>query len=91
MWKRRLTAPVTNIGHRRRFWRRVMPCRACIYRLKHELRPPLNNTRKPFVRALAIGLKDREQQGKPLPELVLETGRAVVDEAEWLISSVVAK
>lgn len=40
--------------------------------------------------ALAIGLKDREQQGKPLPELVLETGRAVVDEAEWLISSVVA-
>jgi len=40
--------------------------------------------------ALAIGLKDREQQGKPLPELVLETGRAVVDEAEWLISSVIA-
>jgi diaminopimelate decarboxylase len=40
--------------------------------------------------ALAVGLKNREQQGKPLPELVLETGRAVVDEAEWLISSVVA-
>ncbi len=40
--------------------------------------------------ALATGLKNREQQGKPLPELILETGRAVVDEAEWLIASVVA-
>lgn len=35
---------------------------------------------------LTDGLKNREL----LPELVLETGRAVVDEAEWLIASVIA-
>jgi diaminopimelate decarboxylase len=55
-----------------------------------QITPTAEQYAEAICGALAIGLKDREQQGKPLPELVLETGRAVVDEAEWLISSVVA-
>jgi diaminopimelate decarboxylase len=52
--------------------------------------PSIEQYAEAICSVLATGLKNRLQQGKPLPELVLETGRAVVDEAEWLIASVVA-
>lgn len=40
--------------------------------------------------ALMAGTRDRQARGRPLPVLILETGRAVVDDAASLISSVVA-
>lgn len=61
-----------------------------VYLPPEQITPTAEQYAEAICGALAIGLKDREQNGKPLPELVLETGRAVVDEAEWLISSVVA-
>ena len=61
-----------------------------VYLPPEQITPTIEQYAEAICGALAVGLKDREQQGKPLPELVLETGRAVVDEAEWLISSVVA-
>jgi diaminopimelate decarboxylase len=61
-----------------------------VYLQPEQVTPTAEQYAEAICTALAIGLKDREQRGKPLPELILETGRAVVDEAEWLISSVVA-
>lgn len=61
-----------------------------VYLSPEQIIPTAEQYAEAICGALTIGLKDREQQGKPLPELVLETGRAVIDEAEWLISSVVA-
>ena len=61
-----------------------------VYLPPEQITPTAEQYAEAICGALAIGLKDREQHGKPLPELVLETGRAVVDKAEWLISSVVA-
>lgn len=61
-----------------------------VYLPPEQITPTAEQYAEAICGALAIGLKDRELNGKPLPELVLETGRAVVDEAEWLISSVVA-
>jgi len=61
-----------------------------VYLPPEQITPTAEQYAEAICGALAVGLKDREQHGKPLPELVLETGRAVVDEAEWLISSVVA-
>jgi diaminopimelate decarboxylase len=55
-----------------------------------QIIPTAEQYAEAICNALATGLINRKQQGKPLPELVLETGRAVVDEAEWLIASVVA-
>lgn len=40
--------------------------------------------------ALMTGTREREARGNPQPTLILETGRAVVDDAESLITSVVA-
>lgn len=61
-----------------------------VYLPPEQITPSAEQYAEAICTALATGLKDREAQGKPLPELVLESGRAVVDEAEWLISSVVA-
>lgn len=61
-----------------------------VYLPPEQVTPTVEQYAEAICGALAIGLKDREAQGKPLPELVLESGRSVVDEAEWLISSVVA-
>jgi diaminopimelate decarboxylase len=55
-----------------------------------QITPTVEQYAEAICGALAAGLKNREEQGKPLPELILESGRAIVDEAEWLISSVVA-
>jgi diaminopimelate decarboxylase len=55
-----------------------------------QITPTVEQYAEAICGALATGLKNREEQGKPLPELILESGRAIVDEAEWLISSVVA-
>jgi diaminopimelate decarboxylase len=55
-----------------------------------QISPTIEQYADAICGALAAGLKNREEQGKPLPELILESGRAIVDEAEWLISSVVA-
>ncbi len=40
--------------------------------------------------ALMAGTRAREARGRAKPTLILETGRAVVDDAEWLIAGVVA-
>jgi diaminopimelate decarboxylase len=40
--------------------------------------------------ALMAATREREARGQPQPTLILETGRAVVDDAESLIASVVA-
>jgi diaminopimelate decarboxylase len=40
--------------------------------------------------ALMAATREREARGRPQPTLILETGRAVVDDAESLIASVVA-
>lgn len=61
-----------------------------VYLPPEQVTPTIEQYAEAICGALAVGLKTREQQGKPLPELILESGRVVVDEAEWLISSVVA-
>jgi diaminopimelate decarboxylase len=40
--------------------------------------------------ALMAATREREARGRPQPTLILETGRAVVDDAESLVASVVA-
>jgi len=40
--------------------------------------------------ALMSATREREARGRPQPTLILETGRAVVDDAESLVASVVA-
>ena len=61
-----------------------------VYLPPEQITPSIEQYAEAICTTLNEGLKQREAQGKPLPELILETGRAVVDEAEWLISSVVA-
>lgn len=61
-----------------------------VYLPPEQTTPTIEQYAEAICGALAVGLKNREQQGKPLPELILESGRVVVDEAEWLIASVVA-
>ncbi len=52
--------------------------------------PPIEQYAEAITRVLYPAVKDRESYGKTIPTLVLESGRAVVDESGWLIASVVA-
>ena len=61
-----------------------------VYLPPEQITPSIEQYADAICNTLNDGLKNREAQGKPMPELILESGRAVVDEAEWLIASVVA-
>jgi diaminopimelate decarboxylase len=52
--------------------------------------PSFDQYAEAITHALLEATKGREASGKPRPTLILETGRALVDDAEVLITSVVA-
>jgi diaminopimelate decarboxylase len=51
--------------------------------------PEFEQYAKAIIGALTEATRDRVAEGKPLPALVMETGRAVVDDAEILVTRVV--
>lgn len=51
--------------------------------------PSIEQYAETICSALMEATRGRVARGKPLPLLILESGRAVVDDAEWLISTVV--
>jgi diaminopimelate decarboxylase len=60
-----------------------------LYLPPEQVVPSFEQYAEAITGALLEATRERAGKGKPLPELVLETGRAVVDEAEVLITSVV--
>lgn len=61
-----------------------------VYLPAEQVVPSLEQYADAICNTLADCCHDRQARGLPLPELVVEAGRAVVDEAAWLLSSVVA-
>lgn len=61
-----------------------------IYLPPEQVIPSLEQYADALCNTISECLMPRKAAGKPLPQLVLETGRAVVDDAEVLISKVVA-
>lgn len=61
-----------------------------VYLPPEQVVPSIEQYADAICNTLHECFRDREAQGKPLPELILESGRAVVDESAWLLSSVVA-
>ncbi|MBF0186915.1 MAG: alanine racemase [Magnetococcales bacterium] len=61
-----------------------------VYLPKEQFIPPLERYADAICDALIEGTRDRQARGMEQPRLILETGRAVVDDSEVLISSVVA-
>ena len=61
-----------------------------VYLPPEQVTPSFDQYAEAITDALHAALRAREQAGKAKPTLVLETGRAVVDDAEILIASVLA-
>jgi diaminopimelate decarboxylase len=51
--------------------------------------PDINDYVNAIASALIEGTSYRRQQGRPLPKLIFESGRAIVDDAQMLLTSVV--
>jgi diaminopimelate decarboxylase len=60
-----------------------------VYLPPEQLVPSFEQYAEAITDALLEATRNRVAAGKPLPVLVLETGRAVVDDAETLVTSVV--
>ena len=60
-----------------------------VYLPPDQMVPSFEQYAEAIVGALMEATRGRAAAGKPLPALVLETGRAVVDDAETLVTSVV--
>mgnify|MGYP000876528030 CR=1 FL=1 len=60
-----------------------------LYLPPDQLVPSFEQYAEATTGALMEALRERSESGKPLPELVLETGRAVVDDAGVLVTTVV--
>lgn len=60
-----------------------------IYLSPEQVVPSMEQYAIAITSSLRAGTANREAAGKPLPTLILETGRAVVDDAECLICRVV--
>lgn len=60
-----------------------------IYSPPEQVVPTIDQYAEAICTTLLEATKTRSNQGKPRPTLVLETGRAVVDDAESLLTSVV--
>lgn len=60
-----------------------------IYLSPEQIVPTMEQYAIAITSSLKMGMANREAAGKPLPTLILETGRAVVDDAECLITRVV--
>lgn len=61
-----------------------------IYLSPDQVVPTIEQYAIAITQNLKSALAKRIADGKPLPELILETGRAIVDDAECLITSVIA-
>ena len=61
-----------------------------VYLPPEQLVPSPEQYAEAVCDALMAGTREREARGLPRPTLILETGRAVVDDAESLVASVVA-
>ena len=62
-----------------------------IYLPPEQAVPELDTFAEAICAPLREAVRDRESQGRPIPTLILESGRAVVDDAQTLVSSVVAR
>lgn len=60
-----------------------------LYLPPDQVVPSFEQYAEAITGALMEATRERTAAGKPLPELVLETGRAVVDDAEILVTTVV--
>ncbi len=60
-----------------------------IYLPPEQVVPAIDQYAEAIVEALNNGTRGRAASGKPLPALILESGRAMVDDAEVLVTSVV--
>lgn len=61
-----------------------------IYLPPDQVVPTFDQYAEEICTPLLEATYERSARGRALPTLILETGRAVVDDAEWLISTVVA-
>ncbi len=61
-----------------------------VYLPPEQVTPTVDQYAEAICSALDDALRSREKQGKNKPRLILESGRAVVDDAEILVASVVA-
>ncbi|CAM2930233.1 alanine racemase [Legionella worsleiensis] len=60
-----------------------------IYLSPEQIVPGIEQYAQAIINSLKAATAHREAAGKPLPRLILETGRAVIDDAECLITRVV--
>ncbi|RUR17821.1 diaminopimelate decarboxylase [Legionella sp. km535] len=60
-----------------------------IYLSPEQIVPQIEQYAQAITNSLRAATAHREAEGKPLPMLILETGRAVIDDAECLITRVV--